>query len=105
MIPPIWRAAGFAACGGFAEGSVRSALASRTSKYFSPLPVLNRTTVSSALKKLLARSLRYATRQAAPSGAAKMPSTLAQWRMASTISSSVAATAVPLLFFSMSRMR
>src|SRR5579871_294389 len=50
MMPPICLAAGFA--------GVCFAVASRTSRYFNPLPVLNRTTVSSGLKKPLARSLR-----------------------------------------------
>src|SRR5579862_8658369 len=68
MIPPIAREAG--------AGS--AVFVSSTSRYFSPEPVLNRTTVSSGLKKQLSSSFWYATREAAPSGAAKMPSVVAQ---------------------------
>jgi len=54
MMPAIWRACGFADC---AELTAFCG-ASRTSRYFRPLPVLNRTTVSSGLKNPFARSLR-----------------------------------------------
>ena len=96
MMPPICREAG-----GFAIGLWLSI----TSRYFSPEPVLNSTTLSSAEKKPLARNLRYATNDVAPSGAANIPSTLAQWRNASIISASVAVRAMPELFFRISRMR
>src|ERR1700689_3151414 len=61
-----------------ADGAGRWA---NVSIYFSPDPVLKRTTVSAGLRNLEAISLRYATRQAAPSGAAKIPSVRAHSRM------------------------
>ena len=74
MIPPIWRDAGAFAL------FFRFAYASTTSRYFNPDPVLNKTTVSSGVKNPFARNFRYATRDAAPSGAAKTPSIRAHCR-------------------------
>jgi len=59
MIPPIWRVAGFGFAGCAGEGARATfSVASRTSRYFRPVPVLKRTTVSSSLKNPFFRSLR-----------------------------------------------
>src|SRR3990172_11997062 len=67
------------------------------SVYFNPEPVLKRTTVSSLSSQPRAKRSRRATRQAAPSGAAKIPSVEAMVETASRIASSVTAMAVPPL--------
>src|SRR5262249_10725950 len=67
----------------------------KLSRYFTPLPVLKRTTRSSAFTDPSSISLCSAGKQAAPSGAQKIPSAAPISFVASISSSSVTATAVP----------
>jgi len=94
MMPPMLRDGGKA---GFSAPD-------STSTYLIPEPVLKSTTRSVGFRNSLASNFSYATSDAAPSGAAKIPSSEAHVRTANKISSSVAVTAVPPDFFRMSRM-
>src|SRR5207247_2465388 len=80
-------------------------LYSSISRYLSPEPVLKSTDLSLGFKNPDCRNFAYAVTQAAPSGAAKIPSSEPNSSTARRISSSVILMQVPALARTKSRIK